>query len=133
MRLPGWERRLTTVMDAHEHEPFAWWRNDCARFAARCIEAMTGDCPLRGLTWPETAEGAREALAAQGGLEAYWTRALGQPKPSLRAQRGDLVLADNGGRLSCGIVTLDGWHVASPGLRGLARVELPSAVRAWSV
>lgn len=133
MRAPRWEHRLAEVLAAHERRPFAWWRNDCVRFAARCIEAVRGACPLNGITWPEDAAGAGAVLAAHGGLTAYWSRVLGEPKPPLRAFRGDLVLVRQEGRTACAIVTLDGWHVASPGPDGLVRLPLDAAHRAWSV
>lgn len=134
MRAPRWEHALAEVLAAHERRPFAWWHNDCVRFVARCIAAVRGACPLGGIAWPADAGGAGAVLAAHGGLTAYWTRVLGPPRATpLAAQRGDLVLVRQDGRTACAIVTLTGWHVASPGPDGLVRLPLDAAHRAWSV
>lgn len=67
MRVPGWEDRLRRVIIVDQHKPFAWGRHDCILFAARCIEAVTGEDPAaehRGTY--DSAIGAMRLLKALG-------------------------------------------------------------------
>lgn len=44
-RRPDWRARLHNELTASLTRPFEWGTNDCALFAMRCVEAMTGENP----------------------------------------------------------------------------------------
>lgn len=48
MRVKHWRTRLFEVIEEARGMNFVWGTNDCAQFAGRCIEAMTGTHP-----WPD--------------------------------------------------------------------------------
>lgn len=133
--------------------PFAWGTNDCAIFAADAVKAITGADiaeDFRGQYHDEA--GAFELIAAVtgagsnpanavGGAAAWcaakaglveWLGKDGKPAPKL-AQRGDLVVIQDTGRLIAGVVHLSGRHVVSVGEEGLKRLSITDVVRAWRV
>lgn len=91
MRHPDWLPRLREQIDAASARPFAWGEHDCCKFAARCVDAMTGSDVLATLTYDDKPSALR-FLATEGGLEAALTRRFGEPVPWARVQRGDLCL-----------------------------------------
>lgn len=122
--------------------PFQWGENDCCMFAADAVKAITGQDiagDFRGkytdqasafhaistITGGRTVADATAYCAAKAGLTE-----LLQP---LMAQRGDLVLMQNGQELIAGIVHLNGRHVVSVGESGLIRQPITSVKRAWRV
>lgn len=95
---PDWRDRLErTIADATE-APFVWGTNDCALFAARCVEAMTGHdlgAPLRGTY--ESPAGALRALRRYGydGVGPFAHALLGPARAVPEdAETGDVVLVE---------------------------------------
>lgn len=131
---------LHTFLLARAHTPFSWAHNDCATFSADGILAMTGTdimAELRGYT--TQAEAIAKITAVTGGhtLEdaIVWVAAkhgLTERKHVLMAQRGDLVLYRNGSDYAAGLVHLNGRDIVSPGSKGIMRMPLTSAYRAWT-
>ncbi len=136
------ERELHDFLLQHADEAFAWGKNDCCLFPATAIEAFTGTdlasafraqydseatafALIRNVTGGSTVADAAAWCAKQHGLEEW-------PYP-LQAQRGDLVVAENGGRLIAGLVHLSGRQVVSVSETGLVRLPLKSVQRAWKV
>lgn len=119
---------------------FQWGTNDCALFAADGIEAITGiDIAedFRGKYIDEA--GALAAIKSVAGgssiadAAAYCAEKHAMkewPKP-LFAQRGDLVVFENGANLIAGLVHLSGRHVVTVGPEGLYRFCITSVKRAW--
>jgi len=127
---------------ARARMPFAWGSNDCALFAADGICAMTGidiAAAFRGQYDDETSAAAAIARIAGGSTvadAAAWCAAqhgLGEWPHRLRAQRGDLVVFENGGRLIAGLVHLSGAHLVSVSESGLVRVPVSRIQRSWHV
>jgi len=122
--------------------PFKWGVNDCATFAADAIQAVTGvdiAADFRGKYEDEA--GALAAIQAVCGgstvadAAAYCAQKHGLaewPHP-LRAQRGDLVVAENDGKPIAGIVHLSGNCIVTVGEGGLVRLPFTSIQRAWHV
>lgn len=121
---------------------FKWGENDCALFAADGIEAMTGvdiAADFRGKYIDEP--GALAAIkSVAGGTTiadaAAWCAAkhgLTELKFPLMAQRGDLVVFQNGPNLIAGLVHLSGRHIVAVGENGLYRFSISSTKRAWHV
>jgi len=140
-RIQHWETRaLHEFLLARAAMPFAWGSNDCALFAADGILAMTGVdiaadfrgkysdessalLAIKSVCGGSTVADAAVYCAEKHGLPEW-------PRP-LFAQRGDLVVFQNGASAAAGLVHLSGKHVAAVGENGLYRVSITSVVRAW--
>lgn len=135
-------RELHDFLLARASKPFAWGENDCCLFAADAVLSFTGvdlAADFRGryndeasalalvkqITGGSTIADAAAYCAAKHGLEEL-------PQP-LFAQRGDLVLVEDSGRLISGVVHLSGRHVAAVGKDGLKRLPVRSIRRAWKI
>lgn len=129
-------------MQAASGRPFSWGGlnggTDCCLFACDAVRAMTGldpASPFRGRY--QTKRGAVAALRrfAGGGIPETAekiARELGAPEvPPMTAQRGDVVLTDQGPWLALGVCV--GATVAVAGVQGIERQPLSRAVRAWRV
>lgn len=131
-RLADWEDRLASLIAQRIDQPFVWGVNDCALFAADCIEAMTGvdlAPDLRG-QWQDQRQALR-VIAGLGGLAAA-VEVLGLVESSpLFAQRGDLVLHRRDGSDALAICL--GSNLAGPSESGLLFFGLESGGRAWRV
>lgn len=131
--LPDWHHRLDTVVRDRLTKPFKWGEQDCALFAADCVQAVTGDdlaATLRGTY--STALAAARILESWGGLEALATAKLGEPHDTQwNAVPGDigLVQSANGPCLAL----CAGTHWLAPGERGLQPLARADALKAWKV
>ena len=147
-RTPHWaEHEFHDFLLARAKTPFAWGTNDCCLFPADAIQAFTGvdlAADFRGkysteaealaliktVTGGATAEDAAVYCAAKHGL-VEWVRD-GKPAP-LFAQRGDLVVLDDGGNLIAGVVHLKGSVAVTVGAEGLKLLSIRAIKRAWKV
>lgn len=90
MRVHGWEERLLATVAAHRDTPFAWERGGCLELPLACIEAVTGENPMPGLSFGD-AKDARRMLKDMGAAELeYAITARLEPVSVARAQRGDI-------------------------------------------
>ena len=120
--------------------PFRWGRHDCALFAADGIQAITGvdiASSFRGKYYDEasamaviasTTGGTTVADAAAWCAKKHGLAELAYP---LMAQRGDLCVFEDSGRLVAGLIHLDGRHIVAAGEQGLRRIPITEIVRAW--
>jgi hypothetical protein len=142
-------RELTEFLIARASQPFAWGSNDCCLFPADAIQALTGvdlAADFRGKYSTEVEAFAlirsvtgstapsETAVADVAAWCAAQHRLMEWPQP-LFAQRGDLVVIENGGRQIAGIVHLTGRHVVSMAESGLVKLLItPTLIkRAWHV
>jgi len=137
---------LTKELDAFLREnanaKFVWGTLDCSLFAANAIQAMTGVdiaddfrgkyadeasafALIKTVTGGTTVADAAAHCASKHGLTEW--------KYPLQAQRGDLVVVQNGTNLIAGVVDLSGKYVASIGETGILRVSIRNIKRAWQV
>lgn len=147
-RLPHWDTRaFHDFLLARADQPFAWGAQDCALFAADGVQAITEvdiATDFRGAYSDEA--GAFEAIRRICGLAAnveptvahaaeYCAAQHGlvELRFPLMAQRGDLVVLEESGRLIAGLVHLSGRHIVAAGERGLKRLPITSLGRAWRV
>ena len=131
-RLPDWQLRLEAFVSAHQCQPFAWGANDCATFAANCVQALTGQDPApAGLRNHRTAKQATRTLNRHGGLVGIATAVFGQPVPVAGAQVGDVLLVRFGKRMALGIC--NGATVIGPGPAGTVAVGFDRAAACWRV
>ena len=123
-------------------EPFAWGTNDCCLFPADAIKSVTGIdlaaefrgrydsaatafALIKAITGGSTVADAAAHCAAKYGL-AEW-------KTPLLAQRGDLVVIQEGKQLVAGVMHLSGRHAVTVGESGLKRFPHSAVTRAWHV
>lgn len=131
-----------------EKTPFAWGTNDCCLFPADAIKSFTGHdlaadfrdkysseetafALIQSLTGGSSVEDAAAWCAEKAGL-VEWKDRAGNAGPKF-AQRGDLVVIEESGRVIAGVVHLNGRHVISVGEKGLIRLPLRGVKRAWRV
>jgi hypothetical protein len=93
LRRADWVSRLIETVAAHKQTPFSYGEFDCAIFAARCVDAITGSEWERSLGYSDIRSAAR-VRRNEGGLEAGVSRRLGNPVPGCGARRGDVCLLD---------------------------------------
>lgn len=125
----------TALLEARQAFAFGYGRGpetqDCVRFAAAAVKALTGRDPLARLsaTWT-TERGARRVLRRLGGLSAGVDLVL-RPVPAALAARGDVALVRLGG--GEGLMIIEGDTLVGPAApAGLQRLPRASAARAWS-
>jgi hypothetical protein len=137
-------RELHKFLEDNAGTKFQWGFWDCALFSANAIEAMTGvdiASEFRG-EYSDQASAAA-AIARITGVEngtvedaaAYCAAKHGlvELEHPLMAQRGDLVVLEDSGRIIAGIVHLTGRHIVAAGEHGLKRIPITSVKRAWRV
>ncbi len=138
----GWQERLNGYIESKRHVPFAWGTHDCGSFFAHAVEAVTGTLPAKEILGTYTDEaGALAAIQKATGKEDRAECMLSLPEalgfkavPVRLAQRGDIVLVDNGlGGTAFGIVSLDARLAVSPGRKGISFTDMKDALAAWSV
>lgn len=133
---PDWELRLEFHITSSVHRVFRYGAFDCCTFAADAILEMTGLDVMKKLRGYKGAKAAAELLKRLGGmekaLEAIATENRMEEVTVLKAQRGDMVLIP-GKRPMVGILSLDGFWVVVPSIRGIFRVPLKQCARAWRV
>lgn len=129
-RQPDWQLRFEAFIASRLSAPFVWGSNDCAVFAADCVQALTGQDPApAGLRAHSTEKQALRALKRHGGVAGIATAVLGQPVPASQANIGDVVLCKAGHRDMLAIC--NGGSALAPSARGL--VTVPLGALCWRV
>lgn len=133
MRLHNWPQRLAEAVTAANEKTFGYGLHDCCLFTADVVQAITGVDYAESLRGYTSEQEAYEIVEHYGSITAMVSALLGaEPIHPAHAMRGDVVLAEYGGRETLGICL--GAHCAfaqvGVGLRMLPRA---SASRAWSV
>lgn len=138
-RRHDWPERLAAFLAIRGPLPFCWALNDCALFAADCVQELTGTdlaADLRGSYG--SAEGAARVLARHGGLLELVRARLPVYVSPLQAHRGDVVCVSiidpetSRGTYTLGIVAGNGsW--ASPGARHIEYRPMAEVVHAFAV
>ena len=133
-RVDHWERLLAAAIETARVRPFIWGLHDCPTFAFETRMILTGGEDVAAL-WRgryTTALGGQRVMRRMGwaSFEKMANALLGEQRPSaLLAQRGDMVLADNG--LGFGICT--GASAVGMAPAGLMTVPLTSCRLAWPI
>lgn len=129
-RTADWPLRLEHFFAVRAAMPFVWGRNDCATFAADCVQALTNQDPApAGLRKHSTAKQAYRAIQRHGGLVAIATAAMGAPVPVCTAAVGDVLLVRSQGREALAIC--NGSTALMPSAQGLVSVGVDTASHAW--
>jgi len=137
MKKSNWPSLLDDFICKRARVPFAWGTNDCAIFCSDWIKLATGQDPAANLRGTyDSGRGAQRALVSAFGIEDLEIIVSGIFPPRetvLLAQRGDVVLFENGGRKVLGILGMDGHFVFAPGEKGLEAFGVDTALNAWEV
>jgi hypothetical protein len=127
MREQDWVSRMWQTIAKLERVPFEYGKFDCAVFAGRCVDAITGSAFTEAFGVSDK-RSAIAFLRREGGLEAAVTRRLGEPVPGYAARRGDVCLID---KKTLGICT--GPTIAVLGNSGVEYLPLARAQKHWRV
>ena len=140
-RRSDWQGALDEFVRANQDRRFEYGKWDCCLFVCDAIIEMTGvdlAVSLRGKY--STRAGALRAISEQLGTASILAVAENaaaahhMPEvPVLQAHRGDMVVVARGRDHSLGLVALNGRGVIVTSKRGLWRLPLSRAVRAWQV
>lgn len=92
-RLPDWRGRLQEYILSVQDKPFSWKDNDCGRFTANAVRAMTGKDPMEGMRSYRTEEGAKKVLKEHGYDSAVdHVKKLFKKVPLREAMPGDIAV-----------------------------------------
>lgn len=131
----NWRTRLFAVIAENRPRSFVWGEWDCARFAAACVEEMTGeDFYAQYRDTYSDAVGAALALRAKGFRDLTdLASSLFQEIPISMAQVGDLAAIDVGeDGIALAIVLGDHLGCLSP-QSGYGLMPRTAAVRTWRI
>lgn len=130
-RLHDWQLRLEEFARARASRPFEWGVNDCALFAADCVQAMTGETVCAELRGQRDVRQALRDLERLGGVRGLAMRALGASVPVAFARIGDVVVIPAGKREA--LAVCNGGTALAPGPDGVVAVSMQQALAAWRV
>ena len=130
VRRDGWEHDLHEVIEGARQRPFSWGSHDCATWAARVRQSLTGAALPGFVGTYRTARGAARAIRASGAADLCdaVTREIGTQlaSPAL-ARRGDIV--SDGAALGVCL----GATAAFLGPGGLVFRSMAGCAMAWEV
>lgn len=133
----GWEKRLAEYIQSVRFQKFDYKVHNCAMFAGRCVDVMTGADYTSEFIGQYKTRGEAYAFLKSAGyndLEAIPRKFFGDPLPHVSyAQRGDVALIHNNDMFALGIVSLSGQTVLSVGVNGLVHLPLSEALEVWRV
>lgn len=132
MRVANWQIALLEVFEAAQGRRFRWGQHDCCQFAARCVEAITGEDKRDMFQRYQTRAEAEAMLTHFGGMRALLTRGFGEPMQNKSlATMGDIVLIDMGMGLQPAVCM--GLDSFAPGMRNLQHRKTLMALDAWTI
>lgn len=134
-RQPDWPLRLEALVADRQHQPFSWGGQDCALFAADCVQALTGvDVAPPSLRQHRHARAALRSLRAHGGLHGIAQAALGTPIAPALAGVGDVLLTRPSAQAHHPMLAIcNGATAIAPGPHGLVSLDLAQVSHAWRV
>ena len=134
VRHDNWPRHFYDFLAERNAMPFAWGSNDCALFAAACVQAISGhDIASAYVGLYDNAAGTLSVISQAGGLQAICQQHLGDPIPVAMAQRGDVVYIQHPQTGRDCLAICCGNELASPGPDGLLYVPVSNGIMAWRV
>jgi hypothetical protein len=125
-RVDGWPERLDAYVASVRSRPFDWSENNCAKFAAGAVFAVTGEMLYRCTNHADLVRELRKHRGLQAAVSHYL------PVVEVEfARRGDLLLMRNDDRRWLAVCL--GAYAAGPGASGVAFAPALDAVVAWKV
>lgn len=113
-RLPGWEMALARWLALDPRRPFVWGEWDCAQFAARAVEVITGRDVRPRWSYASRAEGVRRMRALGFRDHVGWFEALFPEVAPGAALPGDIAILR--GRILGIVQGRHVYHVTQGGL-----------------
>ncbi len=140
-RSVAWQADLSAFLSLNQYRKFEYGQWDCCLFVCDAIQVMTGvDVAewFRGTysNRPGAVRRLREFCGKASLLAVVReiTRANQMTMCGvLQARRGDVVLVRRGCRVSLGLVAMNGKDVIVASRKGLWRIPISEALRAWHV
>jgi len=132
-RRKDWRTGLNAELAASARRPFEWGSNDCALFAMRCVEAMTGYNPAAPYAGKyKTARGAMGVIRRAGhtDLAAFAAAHFAAIHPSA-ANVGDVAAVSTHEGPALGI--FGGARIHTMGASGMGTVPRSAAIAAFRV
>lgn len=130
VRLRDWQSRLSALILERAEQHFEWGRNDCASFAADCVQAVTGVDRMKDLRAGYINERqAMRLIDVGGGLTTMLTDRLGPAVRASLARPGDVGVTVQGQRLALCVFGGTAWHM--PGEHGLVSLDSEQVISAW--
>lgn len=128
-----WESALADYIESKRTTPFDYASNDCAKFVAGAIEAMTGDRPgVEYLSKYSTQHGSESLLKKSNGLRSICEQLGGPMRTDMLFIRvGDVVMLNHADRLVLAICL--GRKAVLPGPNGLVFPDIDQAVGYWRI
>ena len=130
-RRENWPSLLNAFVESCRESPFHWGTHDCCAFAAKAVEAITGEDVFAPWSAYTDAMSAARLVQSAGGVDAIADRVLGERIGNAFAQRGDVLLLSVDGRDSLAVCF--GGVCAAPGIERLEFLPTGSARCAWRV
>ena len=132
-KVHDWQARLAEVFTERASDAFEWGRNDCALFAADCIEAMTGLDPAAEYRGTYDDERGALRIVVDGSMEELADRWFPRLPSVASASVGDvgLVMVPETRLEAFAVCGGGGWYL--PAARGLAVYQNHAARIAWGV
>lgn len=127
-------KRLHEYLESIVREPFVWGRHDCCLMAAKAVDAQLDNANMYATVrrdFPCTDAKSAAAVMAGQSLLALVSRYLGIGVHHSRCTTGDIVLAMLDDRET--LTVHDGYQILGPGINGIARAPISSAVHGWKV
>lgn len=140
-RLPDWQTRMDSFLTTHAHDHFAYGSWDCCLWVCSAIQVMTGIDPSQDFRGKYRSrkeayaliKAATEAASVQAVVESITAKFEMPEIPVRRAQYGDIVLVERPNDFSLGLIALNWSEIIACRARGLYRIPLNLALRAWRV
>jgi hypothetical protein len=132
---------MDVFLRTHAHDRFVYGSWDCCLFVCDAIREMTGVDPAQDFRGKYQSRKQAYALikdsSGAGSVQAITaaiTAKFDMPEiPVRRAQYGDIVLIERPSDYSLGLIALNWSEIIACRARGLSRVPLNLALRAWRV
>jgi hypothetical protein len=140
-RYPDWQQRLSEFLSETKSLTFQYGRFDCCLFVADAVLSMTGVDIASG--YRDKYNSLEESInliqlhSGSKSLQPFIHQALKQYNllevPVLNAQRGDIILVKRSIDFSLGLISLSGKEIIAVGERGIIKINLKHAFKAWRI
>lgn len=129
MKQQNWQSSLNDYLS--KVQEFAWGENDCCKFCAGAVKAMTGkDYSLDFESYKSKSQAYR-LLRKYNGVVGIVEKCLGQSKNKKFASYGDVVMFDTEHGNTLGICV--GTKIAAVGNNGMTFLPINMAKKVWSI
>jgi hypothetical protein len=133
MRVNNWDTALANLLQQSKQRQFEWGKWDCCQFANAAIKCITGRDYFAQIDANYSTElGAKRLIKQIGGsdLLTAFTSLLGEKKPILMANRGDIAVVQHGGNQVAVLIFNGYWAVTEC---GLIQIRPDDVLAVWGI